>query len=41
MVSGSYTLSKSDEALNLEKYKFYMRENTNNNTDWRKNDPKG
>ena len=40
LVSWSYGLSKTDEALNLKQYKFWVRNNSNNNGDCSKNDPR-
>ena len=40
MVSWSYDLSKTDEALNLKQWKFWVRNNGNNNSDCFENDPR-
>ena len=40
MVSLSYGLSKTDEALNLKQQRFWDRNNCNNNIDCFRNDPR-
>ena len=40
MVSRSYGLSKTDEALHLKQWKFWARDNSNNNSDCCRNDPR-